>query len=142
MSQREARILTNSYHNSERLCLDGRSKLNGTIPTQIGSCTKLVELRLSGNDLTGALPSALGSLSSLGKCSIQSNNFSIGSSHSLIPETIYVNSNDLTGTLPTQLGDCISLSRLVVNTNRLQGTVPSELSMLPSLSKFRKAFKD
>jgi len=41
------------------------SRLTGTLPTQLGSLTKLVHLRLPGNRLTGAIPTQLGSLAKL-----------------------------------------------------------------------------
>lgn len=41
--------------------------LDGTLPTEIGSLTKLTELRLSHLNINGNIPSELGMLSNLSK---------------------------------------------------------------------------
>ena len=43
----------------------GNSSLTGTIPTQFGLLTKLIELKLNNNDLGGSVPSQLGLLTGL-----------------------------------------------------------------------------
>ena len=39
--------------------------MTGTIPTQFGLLTKLIELKLNNNDLGGSVPSQLGLLTGL-----------------------------------------------------------------------------
>ena len=55
--------------------------MSGTLPSELGSLSKLQYLNLNANALSGALPSELGSLSNL--------------------QSIYLGGNDLNGTLPT-----------------------------------------
>ena len=43
----------------------GGSSLTGTLPSELGLLTALVELILDGNSLTGSLPTELGLLTSL-----------------------------------------------------------------------------
>lgn len=51
----------------EHLDMSGKGLFRGTLPAEVGLCTNLDDINLSGNQLTGTLPSALGSLSALSK---------------------------------------------------------------------------
>ena len=58
--------------------------LSGTIPTQLGALTALINLRFRNNGLSGSLPTQLGALTAL--------------------QDLVLAKNELSGSLPTQLG--------------------------------------
>lgn len=89
------------------------NNLTGSLPTELGSLTKLRQLLLGGNQLSGALPVELGSLANL--------------TH------LYLGYNRLTGAIPAELGSLTNLERLHLDNNRLNGAVPSELGNLSSI---------
>ena len=89
--------------------IDLRSKgLNGALPANIGSLSKLRALRLGGNSLSGAIPSEIGGLSK--------------------PETLGLANNGLSGDVPESLGGLSKLTWLRLLTgNSLSGCVPRAL---------------
>ena len=89
------------------------SRLNGQIPSELGSLTKLRRLNLSRNELTGPIPSRLGSLANL--------------------EELALWGNQLTGQIPSELGGLSNLRWMSLGSNRLTGTIPSELGSLSGL---------
>ncbi|MBO1348618.1 MAG: putative Ig domain-containing protein [Hormoscilla sp. GUM202] len=100
----------------------GNNNLTGTLPSELGSLTSLVDLWLNNNDLSGTLPSELGSLASL--------------------EHIWLNENDLSGTLPSELGSLSNLQKLRLYKNDFRGTLPSELGSLSNLVNLGVAEND
>jgi hypothetical protein len=68
--------------------------LNGTIPTEIGELSNLVELYLGRNRFTGSIPTELGLLSNLEDVNVGAGN------------------DQLTGSVPTELCDVISRNDL------------------------------
>ena len=52
---------------------EGGNMLAGTIPTQIGSITGLLEIKLDGNELTGVIPSEFGQIVTLKEISLGKN---------------------------------------------------------------------
>ena len=74
-----------------------------------------VTLYLSGNNLTGTIPTELGLLSSL--------------------EDLNLEANQLSGTIPTEMGLLSNLKELTLSFNQLTGSVPISLASLSSLSK-------
>lgn len=83
------------------------SSLRGTIPSWLGSLTKLVEFSMQDNALTGSIPSFIGSLKSL--------------------RTLNLADNRLTGALPSSLSSLSSLTSLNLTGNALLGTIPARL---------------
>ena len=67
----------------------------------------VIELRLSGNQLTGTIPAGLGNLSNLVYLSLHK--------------------NQLSGAIPAQLGDLANLAYLSLYNNQLSGTIPTQL---------------
>jgi len=59
---------------SESLSLEG-NLLTGSLPTELGLCTRLRSLTLGKNELSGELPSELGQLFSLRTVSLDGNRF-------------------------------------------------------------------
>ena len=74
---------------------------------------RVVQLRLSGNNLRGPIPAEVGTLSAL--------------------QVLSVRDNGLSGTIPPQLGDLGALTLLDLGDNRLSGTIPAQLGDLAGL---------
>ncbi|MFQ6654194.1 hypothetical protein Gotur_025280 [Gossypium turneri] len=97
----------------------GRNHCNWTGITcnNAGSVTNMTlrefELKLSGNNIFGSIPSDIGRLSSL--------------------SVLFLNQNHLTGTIPISIGDLQNLSQFVLVDNRLNGSIPIEIGMVTSL---------
>ena len=85
----------------------------GFIGTSLGRLTKLEELYLDQNVLTGNIPAALGNLTSLSMLSLYD--------------------NELVGPIPPQLGNCSLLQNLWLQQNHLSGTIPESLGNLDVL---------
>ena len=76
-------------------------------------------LQLSGNNLSGALPSALGGFSDL--------------------RWLLLQSNDLTGEIPPELSNVSTLEQLYLGYNALTGVIPQELGRLSNLTNLNLA---
>ena len=108
-----ARVTTDP--NGRVLLLDlWENNLIGTLPSSLGSLTKLTELSLLGNQLSGTIPSSLGNLTNL--------------------EILQLNQNQLTGSIPSSLGSLTNLTVLNLWDNQLTGTLPSSLGKLTNLT--------
>jgi hypothetical protein len=79
--------------------------VKGTLPSSLGTLTKLDGLYVAQNSLSGTLPSALGGMSSL--------------------TALDVSSNSLSGTVPSTYLSLTNLVVLNVNYNYMTGTLPS-----------------
>lgn len=91
----------------------GHPGFNGTIPTENGLLTTLIEFDLQGASLKGTIPTELGNLYQL--------------------TVLDLSDNDLNGAIPTSIGNLTALQRLYVNDNLLNGPIPTELALLTSL---------
>ncbi|MBO1351433.1 MAG: putative Ig domain-containing protein [Hormoscilla sp. GUM202] len=115
------------------------NNLNGTLPSELGDLSSLLDLELYSNSLSGTLPSELGDLSNLQKLELYSNSLSgtlpseLGSLSSLLD--LELDDNSLSGTLPSELGSLSNLQKLELYSNSLSGTLPSELDSLSNLQK-------
>eukprot|EP01018_Ginkgo_biloba_P027868 Gb_30915 [translate_table: standard] len=133
-------------HLLERLHLQRNQLISGStadLPflTALTNCSRLQNIVLHHNLLTGVLPSAIGQLSS--KLSILSlaNNFIGGK----IPHEVgnlsrltflNLSSNHFTGSIPSSFEALEKLERLALDDNRLQGRIPSEIGKLKYLGIF------
>ncbi|KAK1412643.1 hypothetical protein QVD17_34057 [Tagetes erecta] len=106
--------------------------LEGTIPESLGKLSLLQVLDLSGNMLTGHIPTFLGPLTELDL----SYNYLNGS----IPESLGrlrplqvldLSSNELVGPIPNFLG---KLTKLKLSYNRLNGSIPESFGRLVALT--------
>ncbi|KAK9199271.1 hypothetical protein WN944_014459 [Citrus x changshan-huyou] len=93
-----------------------RNYLNGTIPSEWASLP-LVNVSLYGNRLTGAIPKAVASISTLADLTLEFNQFS--------------------GDLPAELGNLINLEKLHLNSNNFTGKLPESFANLTRLKHFR-----
>ncbi|XP_024978427.1 inactive LRR receptor-like serine/threonine-protein kinase BIR2 [Cynara cardunculus var. scolymus] len=94
--------------------------LAGSIPPDLRFCRSLQNLDLSGNNLTGSIPTEL--------CT-------------WLPYLVNLDlsDNQLTGEIPADLGNCLFLNSIVLSDNRLSGSISPQLSNLVRLNRFSVA---
>ena len=92
-------------------------RLSGTIPSELGDLSSLTNLHLGGNRLSGTIPPELGKLSSL--------------------TSLRLDWNKLRGPIPSELGDLSNLTELHIHSNRLTGEIPRSFTNLTNLTDFR-----
>ncbi|KAJ8436636.1 hypothetical protein Cgig2_029882 [Carnegiea gigantea] len=98
-------------------------ELMGNIPDSLQFCSSLQNLDISGNSLSGSIPSKI--------CS-------------WVPflVSLDLSNNQLSGQIPTDLGNCKYLNKLVLSNNHLSGVIPFQLSNLGRLNTFSVANND
>ncbi|GKV14795.1 hypothetical protein SLEP1_g25613 [Rubroshorea leprosula] len=113
------------------------NNLTGQIPSSYCNLTSLRVLVLANNSLGGKIPECLGNLSDLSILDLGMNKF-----HGRIPNsfvnnsffrTLKLNGNQLEGRLPSSLVNCSQLELLDVGNNRLNDSFPQWLGVLPRL---------
>ena len=100
----------------KQLALSGNN-LSGSIPSRLGNLRYLVHLNLNGNRLSGSIPQELGNLTLL--------------------ETLYLNNNQLTGEIPNTLGSRIYRIEVMYihNNSSLQGCIPRSLESVTGIDR-------
>ncbi|KAM4092769.1 hypothetical protein ACB094_06G065700 [Castanea mollissima] len=93
-----------------------RNYLNGTIPPKWGP-TRLVNISLIGNRLTGSIPKELGNISTL--------------------KSLTLEFNMLSGSLPKELGNLINIERLHFTSNYFTGEIPETFAGLTTMKDLR-----
>ena len=83
------------------------NQLTGPIPTELGNLSSLTRLRLWRNQLTGPIPAELGNLASL--------------------TSLDLRHNQLTSPIPSELGNLSDLGHINLGDNQLTGPIPTEL---------------
>lgn len=115
--------------------------LSGSLSENRGSSsnqTKLGQMNLSNNQLSGPLPFSLSNFSSLQILLLSGNNFSgpipptIGELHQAVK--IDFSGNSLTGEIPHQISNCIHLNYLDLSQNALSGSIPQDISNIRILN--------
>lgn len=121
-----------------RMSLSGNS-ITGSIPTEIGIMHSLKFLELGDNQLTGTIPTQVGLLSSLAVLDLSFNAIEgrlpswLGNMKAL--RNLYLNNIQVHGTIPQEIGNLAALGTLELDNNwRLTGTIPDGIWKLPSLS--------
>lgn len=97
--------------------------LAGPVPSDLQSCRSLQNLDLSGNSLTGSIPSEI--------CT-------------WLPYLVSLDlsNNEFTGEIPASLGNCSFLNSVVLSGNKLSGSIPAQFSNLGRLNRFSVADND
>ncbi|KAJ7970926.1 LRR receptor-like kinase [Quillaja saponaria] len=98
----------------------GDMSLSGQVPESLQYCGSLQKLDLSGNGLSGMIPSEI--------CR-------------WLPflVTLDLSSNDLSGLIPSTLVNCAYLNELILSSNKLSGGIPYEFASLGRLKRFSVA---
>ncbi len=114
------------------------NSLSGIIPSSIGNLTALEVLNFAHNSITGSIPSSIGNLTNLNILKIPDNLLSGG-----IPTSIgnlngvkylLLNGNNLSGSIPASIGSIQSLVDLEMHHNLLNDSIPSSIGNLPNLA--------
>jgi len=90
--------------------------LSGTVPTEVGRLSSVVNLYLQTNSLSGPIPSEIGALQNI--------------------EYLYLQNNELTGPIPESIAGIDSLNSISLSRNGLLGTLPASLATNPNLVSF------
>ncbi|HEY5750848.1 MAG TPA: RHS repeat-associated core domain-containing protein, partial [Chryseolinea sp.] len=93
--------------------LYNNGNITGTIPTSMGSLSKLTTLAVSGSQLSGTIPVSLGNLSNL--------------------SILRFDYNKLSGSLPTQLGNITTLTAIILQQNTITGPIPASFNNLTNM---------
>ena len=121
----------------------GGNQLTGAIPPELGALRSLSRLWLAGNQLSGEIPPELGALRNLDWLELSGNRLTgpippeLGALSHL--ESLDLDRNRLTGPIPPELGDLHNLRSLDLSGNRLTGPIPPELGALRRLGDLRLA---
>ncbi|GFP88493.1 probable LRR receptor-like serine/threonine-protein kinase at3g47570 [Phtheirospermum japonicum] len=116
-------------------------RLSGFIPTHFGNFSFIETLDLSGNYFQGWIPSELSNCTNLRDLALDHNYltgmvpFELGALSELT--TLYLGSNNLSGNIPFSIGNLTSLREIDMSYNDLSGEFPSTMSRLRSLRTFR-----
>ncbi|XP_004295533.1 PREDICTED: leucine-rich repeat receptor-like serine/threonine-protein kinase BAM3 [Fragaria vesca subsp. vesca] len=92
------------------------NRLSGSPPASIGNFSSLQILLLSGNRFTGEIPSDIGRLRNVLKLDMSRNNFS--------------------GSIPPEIGNCTLLTYLDLSQNQLSGPIPPQVVQIHILNYF------
>lgn len=115
--------------------------LSGTLSENSNSSlkpTKLVQMNLSNNQLSGSLPFSLTDFLSLQILLLNGNKFSgpippsIGELHQVLK--LDLSGNSFSGEIPLEISNCYHLTYLDLSRNRLYGSIPIQVSQLRILN--------
>ncbi|PHU19097.1 hypothetical protein BC332_10248 [Capsicum chinense] len=118
------------------------TNLVGTVPHSISNCSKLTNLELSHNKLTGLIPSSLGYLTHLGFLNLGGNSLTSDTSLSFLNSltncrnltTLSLSLNPLNNMLPVSVGNfSTSLIKFYANNCKIKGRIPNDFGNLSSL---------
>ena len=116
----------------------GGNNLQGAIPPELSALSKLESIVLWVNSLAGRIPPQLGHLPRLEGLWLDFNDLAgpippeLGNLSEL--RILSIQANDLSGPIPAELGNLSALQHLSLSSNRLTGSIPPELAGLSSLS--------
>ncbi|CAH9058087.1 unnamed protein product, partial [Cuscuta epithymum] len=118
--------------------------LSGEIPSVLGDFSGLEFLNLSGNSLVGSIPKSIGRLRSLDIMDLSENELNgsipleIGEITSI--RELWLQKNSLSGEIPSSIMNCSSLVTLSLSHNDITGPFPAALAKLNSLQNLDLSF--
>ncbi|KAJ3239464.1 hypothetical protein HDU81_005907 [Chytriomyces hyalinus] len=113
------------------------NNLTGSLPAGLYDLTALTSINLERNQISGTLPNSISNLVNLKQLRLANNAFSgtlphtIGALHALI--LLDLHSNLLEGDIPESLGSCVALQKLDLGCNRFSGVIPKSFGHLKDL---------
>ncbi|XP_057987350.1 probable LRR receptor-like serine/threonine-protein kinase At3g47570 isoform X2 [Hevea brasiliensis] len=118
----------------------GFNNFKGNIPARLGSCRNLIRLRLSHNSLSGSIPREVIGLKSLSILLDLSGNELTGPIPSEIGllqnlAQLDLSDNRLSGMIPSTIGKCSNLEQLRLEGNSFDGDIPQVLFALQGLQE-------
>ncbi|KAF3436816.1 hypothetical protein FNV43_RR19569 [Rhamnella rubrinervis] len=116
------------------------NNLKGSIPPSLGECRNLQRMNLNENNLSGHIPKEVMSITSLNTYLDLSGNGLTGSIPTEVGmlehlAVLDISRNKLSGKIPESVGKCTSLINLYLQENLLRGTIPQSLSSLRAISE-------
>uniref|UniRef100_A0A175YD77 non-specific serine/threonine protein kinase n=1 Tax=Daucus carota subsp. sativus TaxID=79200 RepID=A0A175YD77_DAUCS len=136
---------TTSPSKMEQLNLSN-NQISGSLPTSLSNFSNLQILQLDGNKFTGSIPSSFGEFQHLSKLDLKLNSFS-----SQIPPEIGncfhltyldLSQNNLSGSIPPQISNIRILNYLNLSRNHLSETIPKSIGSMKSLTTADFSFND
>jgi hypothetical protein len=123
-----------------RLQLTGNS-LTGVLPSVLGNLSSMRLISFKSNQIGGTLPPELGSLSLLRKSFFREHiepltQTSISLASLLVIGNLDVSRNSMTGSIPESYGNLASLGSLYLSENDFTGSVPSSFNQLSRMTIF------
>ncbi|KAK8312584.1 hypothetical protein V6Z12_D01G052400, partial [Gossypium hirsutum] len=108
--------------------------IRGSIPSEIGNLSHLINIVLGGNQFIGQIPTTIGALGELQSLSLVYNKLEGSISSELCHLNklafLFLTNNKLSGQIPACLGDLISLRQLFLDSNMFSSSIPSTLTRL------------
>ncbi|XP_011022287.1 PREDICTED: leucine-rich repeat receptor-like serine/threonine-protein kinase BAM3 [Populus euphratica] len=113
--------------------------LSEQVPQQTGKIpSKLEQMNLADNHLSGPLPASIGNFSNLQMLLLSGNRFTgeippqIGQLKNVL--TLDMSRNNLSGNIPSEIGDCPTLTYLDLSQNQLSGPIPVHITQIHILN--------
>ncbi|XP_074336284.1 uncharacterized protein LOC141673438 [Apium graveolens] len=118
-----------------------RNNLEGELPTQFASWSKIVSFNLAHNHFKGSIPPSIGNMSSLRFLHLASNNLEgaipLEVAHFAKLEFIVLSVNNLHGVIPPPLYNISTLNLIGLDNNKFEGAFPANFGFtLPLLQSF------
>ncbi|XP_052181587.1 leucine-rich repeat receptor-like serine/threonine-protein kinase BAM3 [Diospyros lotus] len=114
------------------------NRLSGYLPSSIGNFSSLKILLLNGNRFTGDIPSDIGRLKNILKLDMSRNNFSGGIppdiGNCFLLTYLDLSQNQLSGPIPVQIAQIHILNYLNISWNHLNQSLPREIGSMKSLT--------
>ncbi|KAK9908916.1 hypothetical protein WJX75_004629 [Coccomyxa subellipsoidea] len=119
------------------LTVEGVGLTGGVPACLINNGSRLVEVHLGNNNLTGSIPNVIQTTSKLQVLTVYNNQLtgvipaSIGNARQL--SNFDITNNAIFGTIPASLGNITTLKYAILKFNKLTGSIPSALATNPNL---------
>ncbi|KAK4489369.1 hypothetical protein RD792_005177 [Penstemon davidsonii] len=120
------------------------NKLSGEIPSAVGDLGSLEFLNMAKNEFFGSIPASIGQLKTLIVLDLSENQLNgsipleIGGVTSL--NELRLEKNSLVGNIPLSIGNCSSIMSLSLAHNEITGSIPASLAKLPYLKNVDFSF--